>query len=101
MLLGLLVLGALGCGDSDGGAEERADLTDALGFLRSDFGLDDSQVRCVVTEMEAAVGAAELDEVAAQMRAIDAGEISIDDLDPEQSVVVTDALTTCAAVSEP
>lgn len=94
-----LAVGA--CGGDGGGDAERAALTDSLEFLRTDYGLDASQVRCVVAEVERQVGAAELDELAAEMREVAAGRLSLDQLEGDRTEVVTGSLTTCAAVSEP
>jgi hypothetical protein len=92
----LAALAAAGCGGDDHAAE-RAELTLSLGFLSSDFGLTDAQVQCVATEIEEAVGGSDLEELATSVRAVDAGDVTLDGLPEEQGQVVRTAIATCAA----
>lgn len=95
LLLSGLVLA--GCGGGDGrGDEERARLADSLGFLGSDLGLSDEEVACTARTIEEQLDGDDLDEVAAQVRRVDEGEVALDDLPAEVSTTLTESVTACA-----
>lgn len=99
LLAGLVLPGLVGCGDSGGGEEERARLADSLGFLGSDLGLTDEEVACTARTVEERLEGDDLDEVAAQVRRVDEGEVALDDLPAEVSATLTESVAACAGTS--
>lgn len=97
LLLTGLVLS--GCGGDDGQDEERAQLVDSLDFLGTDLGLTDDEVACTARTIEERVEGDDLDEVAAQVRRVEDGEISLTDLPADVSATLTESITSCAGTS--
>lgn len=97
VLLAGLVLA--GCGGDGSGDEERARLADSLGFLGSDLGLTDEEVACTARTVEERLEGDDLDEVAAQVRRVDEGEVALDDLPAEVSATLTESVAACAGTS--
>lgn len=100
--VGLLVVAAVvlaACGGDGPGDEERARLTDSLGFLGADLGLSDDEVACTARTIEDRLEGDDLDEVAAQVRRVDEGEVALDDLPTEVSTTLTESVASCAGSS--
>ena len=91
----------VGCGgdDTEAKEEERGRLEDALGFLVDDLGLTADQVECTARTVEEDLGGEDLDRFAEQVRQVDSGEISVEDLSEADTVILTGAVATCAADS--
>ncbi len=96
VLAGLVLAG---CGDDGGGGEERGRLADSLGFLGSDLGLTDEEVACTARTVEERLEGDDLDEVAAQVRRVDEGEVALDELPADVSATLTESVATCAGTS--
>lgn len=100
VLLAGLALGGLGCGGDDGPAEEeRARLVDSLGFLGTDLGLSDDEVACTAEAIEERLEGDDLDAVAAEVRRVDAGDATLEDLPSEVSAPILESVTACAGAS--
>jgi len=97
LLLTGLVLS--GCGGDDGKDEDRAQLVDSLGFLDTDLGLTEDEVACTARTIEEELGDDDLDELAAQVRRVDEGEVALADLPEDVSTTLTDSIASCAGSS--
>lgn len=99
--LAALVLGLAGCGGDDGepAAEEREALVDSLGFLASDLGLTDDEVACTAEAIEERLDGDDLEAFAEQVRRVDSGEVTLDELPGDASETLTESVTSCAGSS--
>lgn len=100
LVIGSVVAGLAGCGDDDAAPdeEERARLVDSLGFL-ADQGLTDDEVACTARAIEERLSGSDLDEVAAAVRRVDAGEVALSDLPADVSATLTESIASCAGAS--
>lgn len=89
-----LLLAACG-GGGDDAARDELDLS--LGFLETDFAMTEAQVACVADEVEDGAGDVDLDALAASIRSVDAGEVTLDELPEAQGRVLRTAIAMCAA----
>lgn len=78
---------------SDG---ERTRLEASLSFLSTDYQFSSDQVGCVREQLERRVSREEIAALDEQLRGVDAGNLSIDDLPADQGEAVTAAIATCA-----
>jgi hypothetical protein len=100
VLLACALVGGVGCGGDDAGAEEeRERLVDSLGFLATDLGLSDDEVACTADAIEEGREGEDLDEVTAAVRRVDAGEVGLDELPADVSAAITESVASCAGSS--
>lgn len=95
------VAATVGCGGDGGGgaAAERERLVDSLGFLATDLGLSDDEVACTAEQIEQGLEGEDLDDVAAAVRRVDAGDVGLDELPGDVADAITGAVAACAGAS--
>ncbi len=95
-LLLLALVAGCGGGDDEPDQAERARLSDSLGFLATDLGLTAEEVACTAEAIEERAEGADLDELAAEVRRVDAGEVALEDLPADVAATITDSVAACA-----
>jgi hypothetical protein len=98
-LVAVVVLAGCGGDDDEPAAEERAALSDSLGFLATDLDLTEDEVACTADAIEERLDGEDLETFAEQVRRVDSGEVALADLPGDASETLTGALTSCAGSS--